>query len=78
MIVSLDFYSSKLNKIEKPEVVYNPKSTTTQKTTTSTTTITTTTTTTTTTHDPIADHVNLLLQQYFSTQTPDQGKRVKI
>ena len=31
-----------------------------------------------TTHDPIADHVNLLLQQYFSTQTPnadtsDQG-----
>ena len=26
---------------------------------------------TTTTHDPIADHVNLLLQQYFSTQTPD-------
>ena len=34
--------------------------------------------TTTTTHDPIADHVNLLLQQYFSTQTPnadtsDQG-----
>ena len=27
--------------------------------------------TTTTTHDPIADHVNLLLQQYFSTQTPD-------
>ena len=76
MIVSLDFYSSKLNKIEKPEVVYNPKSTTTQKTTTSTTTITITTTTT--THDPIADHVNLLLQQYFSTQTPDQGKRVKI
>merc|ERR1712008_318511 len=38
----------------------------------------TTTTETTTTHDPIADHVNLLLQQYFSTQTPnadtsDQG-----
>merc|ERR1712020_677940 len=32
---------------------------------------TTTTLTTTTTHDPIADHVNLLLQQYFSTQTPD-------
>jgi hypothetical protein len=26
----------------------------------------------TTTYDPIADHVNLLLQQYFSTQTPDQ------
>merc|ERR1719270_3205355 len=25
----------------------------------------------TSTHDPIADHVNLLLQQYFSTQTPD-------
>merc|ERR1712241_1146770 len=46
-----------------------PTTTTTQ---TTTTTITTTTTTpTTTTQDPIADHVNLLLQQYFSTQTPD-------
>ena len=61
----------KIIKIEKPEVVYNPKSTTTVQTTTSTTT--TTTTTSTTTYDPIADHVNLLLQQYFSTQTPDQG-----
>ena len=41
--------------------------------TTTTTTTTTSTTTSTTTYDPIADHVNLLLQQYFSTQTPDQG-----
>merc|ERR1712045_783858 len=56
-------------KIDKPEVVYNPKSTTVQTTTTTTTTSTTTSTTT---YDPIADHVNLLLQQYFSTQTPDQ------
>ena len=62
---------TKLNKIEKPEVVYNPKTTTTTQTTSSTTTSTTTTIKTTTTHDPIADHVNLLLQQYFSTITPD-------
>merc|ERR1711988_1363056 len=49
------------------EVVYRPIVTA-KPTTVSTTT---TTLTTTTTHDPIADHVNLLLQQYFSTQTPD-------
>merc|ERR1712228_253562 len=47
------------------------EATTTTITTTSTTATITTTMTTTTTQDPIADHVNLLLQQYFSTQTPD-------
>ena len=64
-------FPTKINKIEKPEVVYNPKTTTTTQTTSSTTISTTTTIKTTTTHDPIADHVNLLLQQYFSTITPD-------
>ena len=72
--------ATKIEKLDDYEVVYRPtttSSTTTPKTTASTTTSTTTTTTTatstetSTTHDPIADHVNLLLQQYFSTQTPD-------
>ena len=67
---------TKIEKIDKPEVVYKPtQSTTTTSsiTTTSTTTTTSTATTeqeTTTTVDPIASHVNFLLQQYFSTQTP--------
>merc|ERR1712156_1397257 len=85
--------ASKIEILDDIEVVYRPivtakpttvstttttESTTTTITTTTTTTATTTTQTTTTTHDPIADHVNLLLQQYFSTQTPnvdtsDQG-----
>merc|ERR1719323_1911489 len=62
----------KIEKIDKPEVVYKP--TESSASTTTTTTITTTTTTTeqeTSTEDPIASHVNFLLQQYFSTQTPD-------
>merc|ERR1711983_428193 len=53
---------TKIEKLDDYEVVYKP---------TTTISTTATTTTTTTTHDPIADHVNLLLQQYFSTQTPD-------
>merc|ERR1712062_875960 len=67
---------TKIEKIDKPEVVYKPTqstTTTTSITTTSTTTTTSTATTeqeTTTTVDPIASHVNFLLQQYFSTQTP--------
>merc|ERR1719273_1754312 len=61
---------SKIEKLDDIEVVYRPIVTS--------TTTPTTTESTTTTHDPIADHVNLLLQQYFSTQTPnvdtsDQG-----
>merc|ERR1712223_766586 len=78
--------ASKIEILDDIEVVYRPivtakpttvttttmtESTTTTTLTTTTTTTTTTTLTTTTTHDPIADHVNLLLQQYFSTQTPD-------
>merc|ERR1711976_796484 len=56
----------------KPEVVYKPTESTTSTSTTTTTTITTTTTEQeTSTEDPIASHVNFLLQQYFSTQTPD-------
>ncbi len=60
----------KQDKVYKPEVgpvVFKPEYTT----TTVSTTTTTTEPTTTTTVDPIADHVSLLLQQYFSTQTPD-------
>merc|ERR1712062_385076 len=55
---------TKIEKIDKPEVVYKP----TQSTTTTSTA--TTEQETTTTVDPIASHVNFLLQQYFSTQTP--------
>merc|ERR1712062_138769 len=55
---------TKIEKIDKPEVVYKP----TQSTTTTSTA--TTEQETTTTEDPIASHVNFLLQQYFSTQTP--------
>ena len=73
---------SKIEKIDKPEVVYKPTESTTTTETTSTTTTATTDdltvapeiepeTSTTSTEDPIASHVNFLLQQYFSTQTPD-------
>lgn len=70
---------SKIEKIDKPEVVYKPTESTTTTTISSTTTLATVITenltteleTTTSTEDPIASHVNFLLQQYFSTQTPD-------
>ncbi len=60
---------SKIDKLDDIEVVYRPVATTKKQTTTTTTT---TTTEATTTQNPIADHVSLLLQQYFSTQSPDQ------
>merc|ERR1712109_14917 len=67
--------ASKIEILDDIEVVYRPivtaKPTTVSTTTTTESTTVTTSLTTTTTHDPIADHVNLLLQQYFSTQTPD-------
>merc|ERR1712062_285162 len=68
--------TNKVEKIDKPEVVYKPTQSTTTTSSTATTFTTTTTSIatteqeTTTTEDPIASHVNFLLQQYFSTQTP--------